>query len=151
MKKLILSFASAFMLFACSDDDNNNTGIQNPYTGDVTGDWKTVFVSLDDMAFSLDCTDENQFAGNFYYRFNTDGTLDVYHNCDVEGEIDVEQPVTTGTYTTTGNVLTVNVMGEEGKAHMIDNLDENQLILQFSIRSEGLFYGYDIVIEQVEE
>lgn len=150
MKKLIASIAAAFMLFGCSDDDNDSNGLQNPYTGEVTGEWRTVYAGMDDMAFSLECDDENQFAGNFYYRFNTNGTVDVYHNCDVEGPIDTEEPITTGTYTTTGNVLTVNVMGEEGKAHMIDNLDQDQLILQFSISSGGLFYGYDIVIEQVE-
>jgi hypothetical protein len=149
MKKLIFALM-AFTLFACSDDDDNNAnnGIQNPYTGEVSGDWKTVFASMDDMAFTLDCDDPNQFEGNFYYRFNADGTLNVYHNCDIEGVVDTETPITTGTYTTTGNVLRVNILGQEGEAHMIDNLDQNRLRLEFSIGSGGLFYGYNIVIEQ---
>jgi len=147
MKKLIFGLA-AFALFACSGDDDNNNGVQNPYTGEVTGDWKTVAAGFDDMAYSLECDDENAFDGNYYYRFNADSTLDVYYNCDIEGPVDDEVPFTTGTYNTTGNVLTLNILGQEGKAHMINNLDDDQLILQFTIGSSGLFYGNEIIIEQ---
>jgi hypothetical protein len=107
-----------------------------------------VFAGFDDMAYSLECDDEEEFEGNYYYRFNTDNSVDVYHNCVIEGQVDDEAPFTTGTYNTTGNVLTLNILGQEGKAHMIDNLDDDQLILQFTIGSGGLFYGHDIIIEQ---
>jgi len=146
MKKLLLTL-SALALFACSGDDDNN-GIQNPYTGEVAGDWKTVAAGFDDMAYTLECDSETQFEGNYYYRFNTNNTLDVYYNCDIEGAVDDEVPFTTGTYNTTGNVLTLNILGQEGKAHMIDKLDDDQLLLQFTIGSGGLFYGHEIIIEQ---
>jgi hypothetical protein len=149
MKKMLL-LAAAFSVFACSDDDtdNNNYGIQNPYTGEVNGDWKTIYAGFDDMAYSLDCDNDSQFEGNYYYRFNTNNTVDVYYNCDIEGPVDDEVPFTTGTYNTTGNVFTLNILGQEGKAHMIDNLDNNELILRFTIGSGGLFYGHDIGIEK---
>ena len=131
------------MAIACSDDDNNSNGIKNPYTGEVTGMWQTVGLAIDGEAMDLDCEAEVPVAENFLFDFKEDGTFDVYHNCDIEGDI-----YGSGTYTTNGNVLTLNMDGMIGKAHMIDNLDENQLGFRFSIGSEGLFYGYEFLVEE---
>jgi len=130
----------AVMAIACSDDDNN--GIKNPYTGEVTGMWKTVGLAIDGEAMDLSCDIETPVEENFLFDFKEDGTFDVYYNCDTEGAV-----YNSGTYTTNGNVLTLNMDGMTGKAHMIDNLDEDQLGFRFSIGSEGLFYGYEFLVE----
>lgn len=149
MKKTLLLLLGLTMV-ACSDDDNNNVdnGLHNPYTGEVTGEWVTTGITVDDMIFVPDCDNPELTAVKYYYNFNNNGTVDVYNSCEVDGELDIEMPITTGTYTTTGNVFTLTIDGVQGKAHMVDFLDEfNSLDLRFDIGSSGLFYGQHITIQ----
>lgn len=143
MKKVLSILLVALFATACSDDDNKSNGIKNPYTGEVTGMWKTVGLAIDGDAVNLSCEVEMPVEENFLFDFKEDGTFDAYHNCDSEAGI-----YDSGTYTTTGNVLTLSMGGLTGKAHMIDNLDENQLGFRFSIGSDGLFYGYEFLVEE---
>ncbi len=146
MKKIIafLAFVSIISV-ACSDDDSNSTnnGIENPYTGSVVGTWRTVALYDNAQPVNLACDIPNPEEDNYAFEFLANGTFNLYHNCDFDP---VLTPVATGTYTTTGNVLRLNLDGAEGRAHMIDNLDQNMLRFRFSIGSSGLFYGYEFVV-----
>lgn len=92
----------------------------------------------------LSCDEEVPVEENFLFEFNGDNTFNVYHNCDIEVLYN------SGIYTTTGNVLTLNMDGMTGKAHMIDNLDEDQLVFRFTIGSDGLFHDYEFVVQEYE-
>ncbi|MFL9842933.1 hypothetical protein [Flavobacterium rhizosphaerae] len=151
MKKIFLVLLTLGCFTACSDDDNNDVdnGLHNPYTGTVNGDWRTKQISTSDYIITSNCENDIIAEANYYYSFNADGSVDVYNYCDNNGDIHNQIPLTTGTYQTTGNVFTITIAGQEGKAHMVDYLDEyNALELRFDIGSSGLFYGYDITIEQ---
>ena len=146
MKKILalLAFVSIISV-ACSDDDSNSTnnGIENPYTGSVVGVWRTVGLSDNGQPVNLDCTIPNPSEDNYVFEFMTDGTYNLYNNCDPDP---IVNPVATGTYTTTGNVLRIMLDGVEGRAHMIDHLDQDILHFRFNIGSSGLFYGYEFVV-----
>lgn len=145
MKKIFLLLFTFAALSCSSDDDNQsvNNGIRDPYTGSVVGTWETVSLTIDDYILIFDCEDETPEYTNYLLTFNEDGTFDMYNNC-------TEEFLGTGTYTTTGNVLTININGETGKAHMIDHLDEDQqLAFRFNIGDDGLFYGYEYRVQAV--
>ena len=143
MKKILLLLMLTVTALGCSGDDDNNNGVRNPYTGSVVGTWTTVGLSIDGNLVNLDCDAPAPVEDNYTFVFYEDGFFDIYHNCDPEGVI-----YASGTYTTTGNVLRINLDGMEGRAHMIDYLDEDQLQFEFSIGSEGLFYGYVFTVQQ---
>lgn len=145
MKKFII-LLMAFTAFSCSSDDNDpvdNNGIRNPYTGSVIGSWKTVGLSLNDMAYDVDCDADEPADDVYTFTFFEDGTFDVYENCFPE------VLYAEGTYQTTGNVLTLNLNGQTGKAHMVDHLDENMLEWRFTIGDGGLFYNYYYLVEKL--
>lgn len=146
MKKVFGILFMALATLSCNSDDNNDNvnGLKNPYTGSVVGLWQTVALSVDGEAWNLSCDEEVPVEENFSFDFKEDGTFDVYHNCDIDVLYN------SGTYTTTGNVLTLNMDGMTGKAHMIDNLDEDQLVFRFNIGSPGLFYDYEFVVQEYE-
>jgi len=140
MKKLCLLLI-ALVAFSCSDDDDATTnGIENPYTGDVLGLWGTRNVWVDGDQMNLDCDAAVTFEDNYLFNFLENGTFTVEQQCSDAPFLE------SGTYTTTGNVLTLNLNGMEGKAHMIDDIANNRLYWRFNIGSSGLFYGYEIEV-----
>ncbi|GGB80051.1 hypothetical protein GCM10007424_20240 [Flavobacterium suaedae] len=145
MKKIFL-LLFAFAALSCSSDDDNgvvDNGLKDPYTGSVVGSWETVSIWRDDYIILLDCEDENLEETSYLLTFNENGSFDMYNKC-------TEAFLGTGTYTTTGNVLTITINGETGKAHMIDHLDEDQqLAFRFTIGDGGLFYGYEYRVQAV--
>lgn len=144
MKKLLAVLFVSLAALSCNDDDTVSNGIKNPYTGSVVGWWQTVGLAVDGDVADLSCDAEVPFEDNFIFDFKEDGTFDLYHNCEMEVLFG------SGTYTTNGNVLTINMNGMTGKAHMIDNLDEDQLDFRFTIGSDGLFYGYYILVQEYD-
>lgn len=146
MKRLLM-IVLVISAFACSDDDNDNVGnngIANPYTGSVVGTWITNGITINGNSVQLDCDNETVFEDNYTFIFNEDNSFDIYHNCYPEDGI-----YNSGTYTTTGNVLTLNMDGQTGKAHMVKAPDEMNLEFRFTIGSEGLFYNYSIFTEKL--
>ena len=144
MKKIIAILFISVIALSCNDDDTIPNGVKNPYTGSVVGLWQTVGLAVDGEVQDLSCEVEVPIEENFLFEFNEDGTFNLYHNCDIEVLYN------SGTYTTTGNVLTLNMDGMTGKAHMIDNLDEDQLGFRFTISSDGLFHDYDFLVQEYE-
>lgn len=145
MKKVFLILFTLVALSCSSDDDNNNVnnGIKNPYTGSVVGTWETLYILGSDYVIPLDCEDIAPEDTSYLLTFNEDGTFDMYNKC-------TEEFLGTGTYSTIGNVLTITINGETGKAHMIDYLDdEQQLAFRFNIGDDGLFYGYEYRVQAV--
>ena len=145
MKKVLLILFALVTLSCSSDDDSNNVnnGIKNPYTGSVVGTWETIAIWGDDYIIPLNCDDIAPEDTSYLLTFYEDGTFDMYNKC-------TDEFLGTGTYTTTGNVLTININGETGKAHMIDYLeDEQQLAFSFNIGDDGLFYGYEYRVQAV--
>lgn len=147
MRKIFALLTIASLTIAsCSDDDNSNNngnGIENPYTGSVVGTWSTVALYDNGQPVNLACDIPNPAEDNYTFKFLDNGTFDLYYNCDFDP---VLTPVASGTYTTTGNVLRLNLDGAEGRAHMIDNLNQDRLRFRFNIGSSGLFYGYEFVV-----
>ena len=147
MKKIIFTLL-ALSLLSCSDNSNDNSNVQDAYTGSITGKWKSIYAGFDDMVYVLDCDSEFTFDGNYYYDFKPDNTVAVYHNCDVEGLIDDEVPFTTGTYTVSESKINLNINGVEGIALLKTSIPENRIRIDFSGNSSGLFRGYDITVEK---
>ena len=145
MKKIFLLLFTFAALSCSSDDDNGvvDNGLKDPYTGSVVGSWETVSLSFDDYIIIFDCEDATPEYTKYLLTFNEDGSFDMNDRC-------TDEFLGTGTYTTTGNVLTININGETGKAHMIDYLDEDQqLEFRFDIGDDGLFYGYEYRVQAV--
>jgi hypothetical protein len=151
MKKIFLFALLAALSFSCNSDDDGqpiDNGLHNPYTGSVVGTWSTIALAIDGEEINLNCEAEVPAPDNYIFVFNEDNTFELYHNCSLLGE-----PLGTGTYSTNGNVLTLNMNGMEGKAHMIDldeylNIEDEQLIFRFSIGSgNSLFYGYEFAVD----
>lgn len=154
MKKLFVMLFVA-LAFACSsDDDNNNVdnGLHDPYTGDVLGTWKAVALFYEGDEIPLGCESEVTAEQDVLFTFNADNTFTMVHNC---GD---ELPYDGGTYTKTGNVLTL-VMGDgtvEEKAHMVEitpddpDTDFNELVLEwrFGIGSGGIFDDFDVQVQK---
>lgn len=155
MKKLFAVLFAA-MAFACSSDDDNGTvdnGLHDPYTGDVVSGWRVVAVSHNGDALPLGCDNPENTPQDVLFNLYGDNTFIIEHNC---GDA---LPYSEGTYTKTGNVLTL-IMGEnnevEEKAHMVvvseDNPDtemEEPLVLEwrFGIGNGDLLEGYDITVQ----
>lgn len=157
MKRLIAVLFVA-LTFACSSDDDNDTvdnGLHNPYTGSVVGTWKTIAVYHNGDALPVGCEQENPTDQDILFIFYEGNTFDLIHNC---GE---ELPYTGGTYTKTGNVLTLTMeTGDiEEKAHMVVLTEENpdteeyELALEwrFGIGSGGLLEDYDIQVQKMPD
>lgn len=147
MKRLLFLF-TIFTMLSCGDDDANNhnfdnNGIGNPYTGSVFGIRKTVNLTIDGQPVNLSCAIANPSEKNLAFEFHDDNTFNLYHNCDPDAEI-----VGTGTYTTTGNVLTLNMDGQTGKAHMV-YVGGDMLEFRFTIGSSGLFYNHTFTVLNV--
>ncbi len=144
MKKVFLLLFALAALSCSSDDDNNiNNGIKNPYTGSVVGVWETLYMLGSDYVIPLDCENINPEDTGYLFTFHEDGTFDMHNRC-------TDEFLGTGTYSKTGNVLTITINGETGKAHMIDHLDdEQQLAFRFNIGDDGLFYGYEYRVQAV--
>ena len=150
MKKILLLGLVAALSFACSEDDSLpvNNGLHNPYTGSVVGAWSTIGLRINEEIIIVDCEAEVPAVDNYLFVFNEDNTFELYPNCDTEAEA-----IGSGTYTTSGNVLTLNMYGMQGKAHMIDldeflGLDDEQLMFRFSIGpGNTLFYGYEFAVD----
>lgn len=146
MKKLFVLFL-AIAAMSCSDDSNDHVdnGLHDPYTGSVVGNWQTVALSVDGEAVDLNCDIENPYPDNYLFKFYEDNTFEIFHTCYPD-----EGPYASGTYSTTGNVLTLNMNGQTGKAHMVDHLDDNnKLEFRFTISSDGLFYNYYFTVQEV--
>ncbi|MGV3459854.1 MAG: hypothetical protein ACO1N9_05295 [Flavobacterium sp.] len=146
--KRLLFFLVACITLSCGDDDITqpnfeNNGIGNPYTGSVIGIRKTVRLNVNGEDVNLSCTVENASDKNFAFEFHDDNTFHLYHNCDPDAEI-----VGTGTYNTTGNVLTLNLNGQTGKAHMV-YVGNDMLEFRFTIGSSGLFYNHNFTVLNV--
>lgn len=157
MKRLLFLFTMCAVLSCANDDVNEptltqanvsepnfeNNGIGNPYTGSVIGIRKTVGLSIDGASVNLSCQADNPSDKNFAFEFHDDNTFHLYHNCDPDAEIIGE-----GTYTTTGNVLTLNLNGQTGKAHMV-YVGGDTLEFRFTIGSSGLFYNHTFTVLNV--
>lgn len=147
MKRLFI-LLTLCLFISCGDDDVqqpdfSNNGIGNPYTGSVIGIRKTVVLAIEGEAVNLSCTIETPSEKNYAFEFHEDGTFYLYHNCDPDAEI-----VGEGTYTTTGNVLTLNLNGQTGKAHMV-YVGNDTLEFRFTIGSSGLFYNHTFTVLNV--
>ena len=144
MKKYFLIIIAVFA-FGCSDDDDNNidNGIANPYTGSVIGTWVTNAVTIDGNSVNLGCNSDTDFEDNYTFVFYDNNNFDVYHNCYIDQGI-----YNSGTYTTTGNVLTLNMNGQTGKAHMVKSPNDMFLEFRFTIGSDGLFYNHSIFVKK---
>lgn len=150
MKKLFLLGLVAVLSLSCDEDDSLpvDNGLHNPYTGSVVGTWSTIGLRINEEVIDIDCEAEVPVVDNYLFVFNEDNTFELYPNCDAEAEA-----IGSGTYQTNGNVLTLNMNGMEGKAHMIDldeylEIEDEQLVFRFSIGSgESLFYGYEFAVD----
>jgi hypothetical protein len=158
MKKIALFLVAALAL-SCNEDDSVeivDNGLHHPYIGSVVGSWSTIGLRVNEEIINIDCNQEVPFEENYIFTFYEDNTFELYSNCESDATV-IPVPVAEGTYSKSGNVLTMIIDGEEGKAHTID-LDEylgledaEQLAFKFSIGSEGLFYGYDFAVERIPE
>lgn len=151
MKKIFLLGLIGALCLSCNEDDDSipvNNGLHSPYTGNVVGSWSTIGLRINQEVIDVDCDAEVPAADNYRFVFYEDNTFELYPNCDTEAEA-----IGTGTYATTGNVLTLNMDGMEGKAHMIDldeylGIQDEQLVFRFSIGSgNSLFYGYEFAVD----
>ncbi|QEE50080.1 lipocalin family protein [Flavobacterium alkalisoli] len=158
MKKLVAVLFVA-LAFACSSDDdveNVDNGLHNPYTGDVLGEWKVVAVSYDGEEFPLGCELETPTEQDVYFTFLEDNTFTVEHNC---GEA---LPYYGGTYTKTGNVLTLIFDNDteeviQEKAHMVvvqeddpetEEVESFVLEWRFGIGNSGMLENFDVQVEK---
>ena len=136
------------IIASCGDDDINqnnfaNNGIGNPYTGSVVGIRKTTALIINGEAVNLRCDIENISDKNYAFEFHDDNTFHLYNNCDPDAEV-----IGLGTYTTTGNVLTLTLNGQTGKAHMV-YVGNDMLEFRFTIGSPGLFYDHTFTVLNV--
>ncbi len=154
MKK-VLAVLFVALAFACNSDDDNNevdNGLHNPYTGEVIGVWKTIAVYHNGEQLPIGCDLETPTDQDILFTFYEDNTFTLEHNCQ---EV---LPYEGGTYTKTGNVLTL-VMGDdiEEKAHMVEITEENpdtevpELVLEwrFGIGSGGMLEDYDLQVQKM--
>lgn len=151
-KKLlaVCCIAGAFACSAICDDDDGTVQdtAQIPYTGDVTGTWKTIAVyEYNGDNVPLGCTLPQTPPQDVLFTFYGDNTFTLQHNCNEP------LPFNSGTYTTNGNVLTLTMgNGElEEKAHMTD-ADENSNTLDFrffGIGAEGMLGGYRLEVQKI--
>ena len=146
MRKVFLLLV-ALVAMSCNNDDDTlpvvDNGLHTPYTGELSGTWSTTALWINGNAVDLECG-AIPFDDNYTYDFYEDGTFTIIFNCNAGAGV-----IDTGTYTTTGNVLTLNLNGEQGKAHMIKGQDGGELYWRFNIGSGGLFYGYEIKVNQM--
>lgn len=145
MKKFLLLFAVLAVLSCNNDDDTASTdnGLHTPYTGSILGTWSTTELWINGNAINLEC-DAVPFDENYTYNFMEDGTFTVIFNCNAAAGV-----INTGTYTTAGNVLTLNLDGQQAKAHMVRGNHGGELYWRFDIGSSGLFFGYEIEVNQM--
>lgn len=152
MKKILLLGLFAALSFSCNEDDSLpvDNGLHNPYTGSVVGSWSTIGLRINEEVIDINCESDFEAIDNYRFVFNGDNTFTLFHNCDAP---ETAVAVGEGTYATNGNVLTLNMDGMEGKAHMIDldeylDIDDEQLVFRFSIGSgNSLFYGYEFAVD----
>lgn len=159
MKKIVAVLFVALAFAACTSDDDVETvdnGLHNPYTGSILGEWKAIGVSYQGEEFPLGCELETPTEQDVLFTFFEDNTFTVVHNC---GE---ELPYNSGTYTKTGNVLTLYFANEEEediqeKAHMVviqeddpETEEEESFILEwrFGIGNSGMLEDFDVQVEK---
>lgn len=150
--KRFLIFLTLCCVVACGDDDINreitennfeNNGIGNPYTSSVVGIRKTTSLTIEGNPVNLSCQASVISDKNLAFEFHDDNTFQLYHNCDPDAEV-----IGSGTYSTTGNVLTINLDGQTGKAHMV-YVGGDMLEFRFTIGSSGLFYNHTFTVLNV--
>ena len=152
MKNLYLILV-ALMALSCSTDDvaEVKAEVARPYNGSVNGTWKTteVVYSSSKTTIVSNCQNDVPEEVNFFYRFNADNTFDIFNTCDIDGELDDESPVVSGSFETQGNIFTLHLGNLEGQAHMVDYMsDGSNVELRFDTGTPGLFYGSHIRIQK---
>ena len=123
MKKLLLLLATFTLLFISCEKDDENASLENT--------WKLTSVSEDGESYSLDDCELQSFAifsgsnfsSTFYYAEETYNTET--DEWELTGEC--ESASTTGTYTTSGNTITI--IYDEGTSTVNFSISGNTLTI----------------------